>query len=263
MRRGSRRSAASCSPGTRCACTNRRAGGGSIPWRGRSTPRRRWWRLGRGRRTCWLRWDQLPLAVKRGYHRHFRPRGNAGLARPVVDAENGYCITPMEQGIRLTTGAEFATRDAAPTPVQFDRVMPVATGLFPLGDPVEAQPWMGARLSVIVSIGSLRRLAAIPAIVAPKGRRDRPLLTFPRAPYSRRYGTRMATAPCRQLVKPGTPLRPAEPGQESSADCRPIEKLGVSQYPAPFESVTPSGTPSGVSRYNIMKLRYFYNPWTC
>ena len=74
----------------------------------------------------------LPLAVKRGYHRHFRPRGNAGLARPVVDVENGYCITPMEQGIRLTTGAEFAARDAAPTPVQFDRVMPVATGLFPL-----------------------------------------------------------------------------------------------------------------------------------
>jgi D-amino-acid dehydrogenase len=88
---------------------------------------------------------RLPLGIKRGYHRHFRPRGNAGLARPVVDAENGYCITPMEQGIRLTTGAEFAARDAAPTPVQFDRVMPVATGLFPLGDPVEAQPWMGAR----------------------------------------------------------------------------------------------------------------------
>src|SRR5215475_6734445 len=27
----------------------------------------------------------LPLAVKRGYHRHFKPRGNAGLSRPVVD----------------------------------------------------------------------------------------------------------------------------------------------------------------------------------
>ncbi len=51
---------------------------------------------------------KLPLAVKRGYHRHFRPRGNAGLARPILDAENGYCIVPMEQGIRITTGAEFA-----------------------------------------------------------------------------------------------------------------------------------------------------------
>ena len=51
---------------------------------------------------------KLPLAVKRGYHRHFRPQGNAGLTRPVVDAEIGYCLAPMEQGIRLTTGAEFA-----------------------------------------------------------------------------------------------------------------------------------------------------------
>jgi D-amino-acid dehydrogenase len=88
---------------------------------------------------------KLPLAVKRGYHRHFRPRGNAGLARPILDAENGYCIVPMEQGIRITTGAEFAPRDAGPTPVQFSRVMPAAEGLFPLGEPVEEQPWMGAR----------------------------------------------------------------------------------------------------------------------
>ena len=51
---------------------------------------------------------KLPLAVKRGYHRHFRPQGNAALGRPVLDAENGYVLAPMEQGIRLTTGAEFA-----------------------------------------------------------------------------------------------------------------------------------------------------------
>jgi D-amino-acid dehydrogenase len=87
----------------------------------------------------------LPLAVKRGYHRHFAPRGNAGLARPVLDADNGYCLAPMEQGIRVTTGAEFAARDAAPTPVQFNRVLPAARDLFPLGEAVEAEPWLGAR----------------------------------------------------------------------------------------------------------------------
>ena len=43
---------------------------------------------------------KLPLAVKRGYHWHFRPQGNAGLSRPILDADNGYCFTPMEQGIR-------------------------------------------------------------------------------------------------------------------------------------------------------------------
>jgi D-amino-acid dehydrogenase len=88
---------------------------------------------------------KLPLAVKRGYHRHFRPQGNAALSRPVLDAENGYVLAPMEQGIRVTTGAEFAARDAAPTPVQFDRLLPAARELFPLGEPVEPQPWLGAR----------------------------------------------------------------------------------------------------------------------
>jgi len=88
---------------------------------------------------------RLPLAVKRGYHRHFRPRGNASLARPVLDADNGYCIAPMEQGIRITTGAEFAPRDAAPTPAQLDRLLPAARDLFPLGDAIEDKPWLGAR----------------------------------------------------------------------------------------------------------------------
>jgi D-lysine oxidase len=88
---------------------------------------------------------KLPLAIKRGYHRHYRGVGNAGLARPVVDLDVGYCIAPMEQGIRLTTGAEFAARDALPTPVQLGRLMPKAKELFPLGEPVEATPWMGSR----------------------------------------------------------------------------------------------------------------------
>ena len=87
----------------------------------------------------------LPLAVKRGYHRHFRAEGNAGLSRPVLDAEVGYLMTPMEQGIRITTGAEFAARDAPPTPVQFLRITPRARELFPLGEPAEAKTWLGSR----------------------------------------------------------------------------------------------------------------------
>jgi D-amino-acid dehydrogenase len=87
----------------------------------------------------------LPLAVKRGYHRHFRPTANAGLTRPVVSREAGYVLAPMDQGVRLTTGVELADRDAVPTPVQLNRVMPLAKRLFPLGEPVEAEPWLGRR----------------------------------------------------------------------------------------------------------------------
>lgn len=88
---------------------------------------------------------KLPMGFKRGYHRHFRGEGSATLQRPVVDMAYGYLITPMEQGIRLTTGAEFAARDAAPTPVQFDRLMPRARSLFALGERADDKTWLGSR----------------------------------------------------------------------------------------------------------------------
>ncbi|HXC28612.1 MAG TPA: FAD-binding oxidoreductase [Stellaceae bacterium] len=84
-----------------------------------------------------------PLFGKRGYHLHFTPQGNAGLTRPV--ASNGFLLAPMRAGIRLTTGAEFARRSAAPTPVQLRRAEPIARRIFPLGEAVEPQAWMGTR----------------------------------------------------------------------------------------------------------------------
>jgi len=100
---------------------------------------------------------KLPLGIKRGYHRHFDAKGNAALSRPIIDTEYGYALTPMEQGIRLTTGAEFAARDAAPTPVQFDRLLPAARELFPLGEPNEAEPWLGRRPNMPDSLPVLGR----------------------------------------------------------------------------------------------------------
>ena len=88
---------------------------------------------------------KVPLGIKRGYHMHYEGKDNATLSRPVIDTEYGYALTPMEQGIRLTTGAEFAARDAPPTPVQFARLLPHAKELFPLGAPKESVPWLGRR----------------------------------------------------------------------------------------------------------------------
>ena len=87
----------------------------------------------------------IPLGVKRGYHLHLEPRGNAVLHRPVLDTDLGYLLAPMNRGIRLTTGVEFARRDAPPTPIQLLRALPRAHRLFPLGEAVEANPWIGAR----------------------------------------------------------------------------------------------------------------------
>ena len=91
----------------------------------------------------------IPLDVKRGYHMHYAHDGesgtNAGLNHPLLDTDNGYLLAPMNAGIRLTTGAEFARRDRAPSPVQLDRCEDVARKMFPLGDRVDGQPWLGRR----------------------------------------------------------------------------------------------------------------------
>ncbi len=88
---------------------------------------------------------RLPLAAKRGYHMHYRPQRNAVLNHTLLDVEGGYALAPMQRGLRLTTGAEFAEREAAPTPVQLERVEPVARGIFPLGERLDEKPWMGLR----------------------------------------------------------------------------------------------------------------------
>ncbi len=86
-----------------------------------------------------------PTFGKRGYHMHYRLRGNATLNRPILDTQSGFLLAPMRAGVRLTTGAEFARHDAEPTPIQLERAEPVARALLPLEDRVEEKPWMGTR----------------------------------------------------------------------------------------------------------------------
>ncbi|MFS8978090.1 FAD-binding oxidoreductase [Cupriavidus necator] len=86
---------------------------------------------------------RFPLFVKRGYHRHYAVEPMPKL--PLLDVENGLMLAPMKRGLRLTTGAEFAHHDAAPTPVQLVRAERYASELVQLGEPVEPTPWLGAR----------------------------------------------------------------------------------------------------------------------
>lgn len=89
---------------------------------------------------------RLPLGVKRGYHMHYTQTGGTPLDNCVHDSERGYMLVPMRRGIRLTTGAEFAKRDAGSTPVQLKRAEPSAREIFPaLGQRMDAEPWRGAR----------------------------------------------------------------------------------------------------------------------
>ncbi len=95
---------------------------------------------------------RAPFAYKRGYHMHYAAQGNASLERAVLDIEGGYMLVPMDSGIRLSTGVEFADRDAPLTPVQIERTLPDAKKLFPLGEAVDAKPWVGSRPTISDSL---------------------------------------------------------------------------------------------------------------
>lgn len=107
---------------------------------------------------------RVPLVAKRGYHRHFRLRGEAKLNHPIADAERGYAVAPMDGKVRVSSGIEFASPEAAPTPVQIGLASDFARSILPLGEPMDAEPWMGLRpcmpdmLPVIGPAGRHKRL---------------------------------------------------------------------------------------------------------
>jgi D-amino-acid dehydrogenase len=87
---------------------------------------------------------RVPLAWERGYHREFTPNPSRQLRRPIHDAENAFLMTPMEQGIRVTSGVELTARDAPSNYAQLDAVVPLARSVAEFGEPV-GEIWRGAR----------------------------------------------------------------------------------------------------------------------
>lgn len=83
------------------------------------------------------------MVLKRGYHRHFRVTDGPCLS--LMDVETGTFLSPMRKGLRVLTGAELNTIDAAPHLRQMERSTRAAGELFALGTPIEDVPWMGTR----------------------------------------------------------------------------------------------------------------------
>lgn len=90
----------------------------------------------------------LPLRPKRGYHLHFRiDEAHPAPSFPICDRDAGFVLADMEQGVRLTTGVELALPDAPPNDSQARQAARLARQFWPLGEEIEAQPWMGRRPS--------------------------------------------------------------------------------------------------------------------
>jgi D-amino-acid dehydrogenase len=87
---------------------------------------------------------RVPLAFERGYHREFKPNPARSLRRPIYDIGGGFIMTPMEQGIRVTSGVELTGRDEPSSFAQLDQAVPLARGVAEFGEAV-GDPWRGSR----------------------------------------------------------------------------------------------------------------------
>lgn len=88
---------------------------------------------------------RIPLFIKRGYHMHYQPMPGHELRQPICDPQGGYVLAPMAAGVRLTTGIEFAANDAPPNDIQLQRCEALARRIYPLGERIDPQPWLGLR----------------------------------------------------------------------------------------------------------------------
>jgi D-amino-acid dehydrogenase len=99
---------------------------------------------------------RVPLAFERGYHREFKPNPARSLQRPIHDAEGSFLMTPMEQGVRVTSGVELTDRDAPSSFAQIDAVVPMAREVVEFGDMV-GETWRGARPTLPDSLPMIGR----------------------------------------------------------------------------------------------------------
>ena len=87
----------------------------------------------------------VPMAYERGYHMHYRAAGGASLGRPVYDTGGGYVLSPMEQGLRLSTGVQLTDREAPRNLAQLDLAERAAREAFPLEERLDKEAWLGSR----------------------------------------------------------------------------------------------------------------------
>ncbi|KQW61827.1 NAD(P)/FAD-dependent oxidoreductase [Variovorax sp. Root411] len=87
----------------------------------------------------------VPMAFERGYHMHYSAARNATLGRPVYDTGGAYVLSPMEQGLRLSTGVQLTQRDAPRNLAQLDLAERSAREAFPLESRLDPEAWLGSR----------------------------------------------------------------------------------------------------------------------
>jgi D-amino-acid dehydrogenase len=86
---------------------------------------------------------RVPMIPKRGYHVHFK--GDHGLRRSMLLADDSVVLAPMLKGLRIATAAELTMSAPARAPRQLTRGEAAARSLLKFRGPVEDVAWEGTR----------------------------------------------------------------------------------------------------------------------
>ncbi|MCG6904180.1 MAG: FAD-binding oxidoreductase [Rhodobacter sp.] len=92
---------------------------------------------------------RVRMGFERGYHRHFTGNRDDGkapqLGRPVYDTAGGYVLSPMQAGLRLSTGVELADCEAPRNTRQIEQAEQAARQAIDLGARTDDTTWLGRR----------------------------------------------------------------------------------------------------------------------
>ena len=90
--------------------------------------------------------ENIPLDTERGYHIHFKDYDHL-ISRPVVHADYGFGMTPMEQGLRVVGTVEFGGLNNPLTKARIKNLIENAKEMLD-GLPEHEDEWLGFRPSL-------------------------------------------------------------------------------------------------------------------
>lgn len=110
----------------------------------------------------------VPVVAERGYHLML-PATASALKMPVLLTEKKIAVTPMRQGLRLASVAEFAPPDAPPDFDRASRVFQGLSGWVPGLEQPAVSAWVGPRPSTPDSRPIIGRSPRFPSVIAACG----------------------------------------------------------------------------------------------
>lgn len=121
----------------------------------------------------------LPLEAERGYHLEYGDPGFK-LNNSVMDVDNMFVASSMDDGLRVAGTAEFAGIDAPPNQKRIDSLKKHAKSIFPKLNTENLRTWMGARPSMPDSLPVLGELPKHKGLFAAFGHSHYGLMMAPK-----------------------------------------------------------------------------------